>query len=56
MCEKEDIEMTAETMARPISKERKENIVKALKEVGMIQMGKLPRKSGRDFLKESRSK
>lgn len=35
---------------------RKPKILKALKEVEMIRSGELPRKSARDFLRESRNK
>lgn len=37
-----------------ITDTRKPKISKALKEVEMIASGKLPRKSARDFLRESR--
>jgi len=35
---------------------RKPKILDALKEVELIKVGKLPRKSAREFLKESRKK
>ncbi|WP_179863588.1 MULTISPECIES: hypothetical protein [Bacillus cereus group] len=51
----------AEAIVRSISKdsmpkERSHHIEKALKQVELIQKGELPRKSARDFLRESRER
>lgn len=43
------------TATLKIPETRKTKIYNALKEVEMIRSGKLPRKSARDFLKESRN-
>lgn len=47
-----DEDMSTETSQYP--KSREEKITKALKEVEMIESGKISKKSARDFLKESR--
>ncbi|PED94920.1 hypothetical protein COM03_06335 [Bacillus wiedmannii] len=62
MCKEEEKDMpAAEAIVRSISKdsmpkERSHHIEKALKQVELIQKGELPRKSARDFLRESRER
>ena len=53
MCKKEDVEMVTEAVEKAHDNPRNKNVIKALKEVEMIQAGKLPKKSARDFLEES---
>lgn len=58
MCNKEDKEMETAIKNGSMSyhANRKKNIEKAMKQVKMIQSGKLPKKTARDFLRESRNK
>ncbi len=56
MCKKEDVEMATESIVKIRSNFSNHHVSKALKEVEMMQAGKLPKKSARDFLKESRKK
>ena len=55
MCKKEDVEMAAEALVKDANF-KEQNIPKALKQFEMIQSGKLPKKTARDFLKESRKR
>jgi len=55
MCREEEKEMAiARTVDNPIPTTVRKNIAKALSEVEMIKNGKLPKKTARDFLKQSR--
>lgn len=48
--------MSTNTIEKEIPNSRKPHINKALKEVELMQKGHLPKKSARDFLRESRNK
>lgn len=54
VCNEEEKDMTTDTVERPIPVIQR--ITKALTEVEMIQKGKLPKKTARDFLSKSRNK
>lgn len=56
MCNEEENEMSTNTLEKEIADAKKSRINKALKEVELMQKGHLPKKSARDFLRESRNK
>jgi len=56
MCKRGENKMSANPMIKTTFNPQNEHILKALKEVELIQAGKLPRKTARDFLKEVRNR
>lgn len=54
MCNEEEKDMSTNTLEIP--KTVHKNIIRALKEVELIQSGKLPKKTAREFLAEQRNK
>jgi len=53
MCKEEDVDMSTKEIVMPTPDASNNHVMNALKEVKLIQAGKLPKKSARDFLKES---
>lgn len=56
MCKKEDVDMSTKEIVKPTPESQNNHVVNALKEVELIQTGKLSKKPARDFLKESRQR